>query len=97
MGSCASLIALSCPAQGTDGSFHANGKVNFCGLQRASAIGVCASIIDTDIGSTDPTTVLSHFTDTTFSPGGVGLAILNCGLTAPAAPPAAAKCPTCFN
>ena len=68
-----------------------------CLSSPASAIGVCASIIDTDIGSTDPTTVLSHFTDTTFSPGGVGLAILNCGLTAPATAPAAAKCPTCFN
>ncbi|MGA7123885.1 MAG: hypothetical protein WBY94_27530, partial [Polyangiaceae bacterium] len=70
---------------------------SLCLSSPASAIGVCASIIDTDIGSTDPTTVLSHFTDTTFSPGGVGLAILNCGLTAPATPPAAAKCPTCFN
>ncbi len=70
---------------------------SLCLSSPASAIGVCASTIDTDIGSTDPTTVLSHFTDPTFSPGGVGLAILNCGLTAPATPPAAAKCPTCFN
>ena len=68
-----------------------------CLSSPAAAIGVCASIIDTDIGSTDPTTVLSHFTDTTYSGGGVGLAVLNCGLTAPATPPAAAKCPTCFN
>ncbi len=63
----------------------------------ADAIGVCASTIDTDIGQTDPTTVLSHFTDTTYSPGSVGLQVLNCGLTSPATPPAAAKCPTCFN
>jgi hypothetical protein len=70
---------------------------SLCLSSPASAIGVCASIIDTDIGSTDPTTVLSNFTNTTFSPGGVGLAILNCGLTAPATPPAAAKCPSCFN
>ncbi len=68
-----------------------------CLSSPAAPIGACASIIDTDIGSTDPTTVLSHFTDPTFSPGGVGLAILSCGLTAPATPPAAAKCPTCFN
>ncbi len=68
-----------------------------CLSSPAAAIGVCASNIDTDIGSTDPTTVLSHFTDTTHSGGGVGLAVLNCGLTAPATAPAAAKCPTCFN
>ncbi len=68
-----------------------------CLSSPAAAIGVCASSIATDIGSTDPTTVLSHFTDPTYSPGGVGLAILNCGLTAPATPPAAAKCPSCFN
>jgi stigma-specific protein Stig1 len=68
-----------------------------CLSSPAAAIGVCASKIAADIGTTDPTTVLSHFTDTTFSGGGVGLAILNCGLTAPATPPAAAKCPTCFN
>ncbi len=68
-----------------------------CLSSPAAPIGVCASIIDTDIGSTDPTTVLARFTDTAYSAGGVGLAILDCALTAPATPPAKAKCPTCFN
>ena len=67
-----------------------------CLASPASAIGVCASNIATDLGTTDPTTALSKFTDTTYSAGGVGLAILNCALTAPAMSPAAATCPTCF-
>jgi hypothetical protein len=68
-----------------------------CLASAASAIGVCAQNIDTDIGETDPTTVLKYFTDTTHSPGGVGLAILDCAVSAPATPPAAAKCPSCFR
>jgi len=68
-----------------------------CLASPASAIGVCASNIATDLGTTDPTTALGKFTDTTYSPGGVGLAILNCALTAPATTPAAATCPTCFS
>ncbi len=70
---------------------------SLCLASPASAVGVCATSIAADIGSTDPTTVLEHFTDTTYSPGAVGLAILNCALTAPATPPSAAKCPTCFH
>ncbi|MGA7122265.1 MAG: hypothetical protein WBY94_19335, partial [Polyangiaceae bacterium] len=65
-----------------------------CLTSPASPIGVCASNIATDLGTTDPTTVEGKFTDTTYSAGGVGLAILNCALTAPATAPAAATCPT---
>jgi hypothetical protein len=68
-----------------------------CLSSAAAPVGVCASVIDSTVGQTDPTTVLSHFTDTTYSSGSVGLAILDCAITAPATPPAAAKCPTCFN
>jgi VWD domain-containing protein/Fn3 domain-containing protein/collagen triple helix repeat protein len=73
----------------------------YCGSDTGSAClsaqnGVCAARIAVDLGTTDSTTILEHFTDTTYS-GGVGLAILNCGLVAPATPPAAATCPTCFN
>ena len=68
-----------------------------CLSSPAAPIGVCASIVDTDIGLTDPTSVLANFVDRAFSPGGVGLAILDCGLSARAPPPAAANCPTCFN
>ncbi|MDP9002656.1 MAG: hypothetical protein M3O46_21410 [Myxococcota bacterium] len=62
----------------------------FCGSNRGSAciaspsapVGTCASKEFTDLGTTDPTTALSHYTDTTFSPGGVGNAILNCAQVA---------------
>ncbi len=62
----------------------------FCGANRGSSciaspsapIGVCASKEFTDLGTADPTAALSHYTDPTYSPGGVGNAILNCALVA---------------
>lgn len=71
----------------------------FCGQHRGSACitsaaaptGVCAAKEFIDLGTTDPVAALSHYTDETFSPGGVGNAILNCAWIA--------RCPRnpCFN
>jgi hypothetical protein len=60
-----------------------------CIASPSSPVGVCAARENTALGTTDPTTALSHFTDTTFSPGGVGNAVLNCALTA--------NCAACFH
>lgn len=62
----------------------------FCGTNRGSTCiaspsapnGICAAREVIDLGTTDPTTALSHYVDTTYSPGGVGNAILNCAQVA---------------
>jgi hypothetical protein len=73
----------------------------YCGTNLGAACispgpnGPCVSNEITDIGSfqtpavSDPTDILSDFTTSSLSPGGVGNAVLNCGLTA--------GCNICFN
>jgi hypothetical protein len=51
--------------------------------------GACLTNEQTDLGSTDPTTILTNYVDPTLSPGGVGNAILNCAL--------ANACNPCFR
>jgi hypothetical protein len=63
----------------------------YCGTHLGSACnsppptggpnGVCQAREETDLGTTDPTTVLARFTDGSLSPGGFGNGILNCALT----------------
>jgi hypothetical protein len=73
----------------------------YCGTNLGSACispgpnGPCVNNMITDVGSfqspavSDPTDILSDFTTSSLSPGGVGNQILNCALTA--------GCNNCFN
>jgi hypothetical protein len=95
------LISNHCSTPTAGDTMDPNDSVSncYCGSHLGAACtqappsggpnGVCKANQETDLGVTDPTTILANFVDGSKSPGAVGNEILNCALTA--------SCGTCFQ